>query len=386
MAPPRCEIFVRIAAVLLAVLLSLVPASMPQRPPERASSGETMPFSAYSKALRKIAERFPDQRSDRSLSFPADHGAHPNVPAEIWEFTVQMQSADGYRYGLVQSFTRFGLGPEQPQRPSAWAAREVYRGLFAFLDANRRQYGASERFARAALGMSGYDPVSGLLWLDHWKVRVPLGEPRSYTLQGEARGTRIDLRLEPRKPAVALDPRNFPAAAGGRLQGYILSRLAVSGTIHTGGRRQSVTGRAWLNRSWGKIAPPGGQVALNRYQMQLDDGREFLILQLRRRDGSAAPLASGLVIEADGGARAISRNDVRIEPGDAWLGAGGIKYPLEWSVQLPGLETELRLSPLVEDQEIAGSVRAWSGAVSVSGTGRDGKALSGQGFMELTGY
>lgn len=386
MATGRGNIIVRIAAVLLAVMLSLVPSSTLRQPPERVSSGDAMPFSSFSKTLRKIADRFPEDRSDRSLSFPFDHGIHPDVPMEIWEFTGQMNTPDGHRYGFLLSFTRLGLQPEQPERPSAWATRDVYRGLFAFLDASNGHYRASERFARAALGMSGYDPVSGLVWLDDWKLRVPLGETTSFTLQADADGTQLNLRLEARKPAVVPAGQSFPAAAGGRLRAYLLSRMAISGTVRLGEHRHKVTGEAWLSRSWGKLAPPGGQLVLNRYQLQLDNGRELLLFQLRRKDGSAPPVSSGLLIESDGRAVPISGNDVRLEPATYWSNPSGVLYPVGWIVRLPKLEAELRLSPLVEDQEIVRSVRAWSGAVSVSGTGPRGKALSGRGFVELAGY
>jgi len=386
MATGRGNIIVRIAAVLLAVMLSLVPSSTLRQPPERGSSGDAMPFSSFSKTLRKIADRFPGDRSDRSLSFPFDHGIHPDVPTEIWEFTGQMNTPDGHRYGFLLSFTRLGLQPEQPGRPSAWATRDVYRGLFAFLDASNGHYRASERFARAALGMSGYDPVSGLVWLDDWKLRVPLGETTSFALQADIDGTQLNLRLEARKPAVVPAGQSFPAAAEGRLRAYLLSRMAISGTVRLGEHRHKVTGEAWLNRSWGKIAPPGGQLVLNRYQLQLDDGREFLFFQLRRKDGSAPPVSSGLLIESDGRVVPISGNDVRLEPATYWSNPSGVRYPVGWIVRLPKLEAELRLSPLVEDQEIVRSVRAWSGAVSVSGAGPRGKALSGRGFVELAGY
>jgi len=386
MANARLHIVVRIAAALLAVLLSLLPSPLPPRSPERRSSGETIPFPAFSKTLRKISETFPGDLADRPLSFPSDHGIHPDAPAEIWEFAGQMRTPDDERYGFLLSFTRLGLQPGEPERPSAWAARDVYRGLFAFLDAGGGHYRASERFARAALGMSGYDPAAGLIWLDDWKIRIPAGARSSFALRAETEGTRLDLRLESRKPAVAPTAQSFPTAAGGRLRAYLLSRLTISGTIRLGDHRHRVTGQAWLNRSWGKIAPPGGQVALNRYQVQLDDGREMLIFQLRRKDGSAPPLSSGLLVEADGRALPIPENAVRLEPDAYWSNPEGIRYPVAWTVKLPNLATELRLSPLVEDQEAVRSVRAWSGSVSVSGTGPRNEALSGQGFMELTGY
>lgn len=386
MATSRGAMVVRIAVVLLAVGLSLLPSSTQRRSAERVSPGATAPLASFSKTLRTIADKFPGDRSDRSLSFPFDHGAHPEVPTEIWEFAGQMHTAEGHRYGFLLSVTRLGLQPQEPERPSAWATRDVYRGLFTFLDAGNDHYRASERFARTALGMSGYDPTSGRIWLDGWTIRVAQEKAFSFALRVEAEGTRLDLRMDARKPALIPAARDFPAAAGGRLRGYILSRLAISGTVRYGEHERNVSGDAWLNRSWGKITPPGGQIALNRYQVQLDDGREILIFQLRRKDGSAPPISNGLLIQADGRASPISENEVKLEPDTFWSNPSGTRYPIAWIMKLPALETELRLSPLVENQETDRSVRTWSGYASVSGAGPRGERLTGQGFVELAGY
>ncbi len=386
MAISRDAMVVRIAVVLLAVGLSLPPSSTQRRSAERVSPGATAPFASFSKTLKTIADKFPGDRSDRSLSFPFDHGVHPEAPTEIWEFAGQMHTAEGHHYGFLLSVTRLALQPQEPERPSAWASRDVYRGLLAFLDAGKDYYRASERFARTALGMSGYDAASPRIWLDGWTIQVAQEKTFSFTLRVEAAGTRLDLRMNARKPPVIPAARDLPAAAGGRLRGYILSRLAISGTVRHGEHDRSVSGDAWLNRSWGKMAPPGGQIALNRYQIQLDDRREILIFQLRRKDGSAPPVSSGLLIQADGRALPISENEVKLEPDAFWSNPSGTRYPVAWIMKFPALETELRLSPLVENQETDRSIRTWAGSVSVVGAGPRGERLTGQGFVELAGY
>lgn len=386
MTTSRGTMIVRMAVVLLVIGLSLLPSSTRRRSVEHGSPGAPAPLASFSKTLRIIADKFPGDRSDRPLSFPFDHGAHPEVPTEIWEFAGQMHTAEGPRYGFLLSVMRLGLQPQEPERPSAWATRDAYRGLFAFLDAGNDHYRASERFARAALRMSGYDPTSGRLWLDGWTIWVAQEKTFSFELRAEAEGMRLNLRMDARKPAVIPTAGDFPTAAGGRLRGYILSRLAISGTVRHGKHERSVSGDAWLNRSWGKMAPPGGQIALNRYQVQLDDGREILIFQLRRKDGSAPPISNGLLIRADGRASPIPENDIKLEPDTFWPSPSGTRYPVAWIMKLPALGIELRLSPLVENQEIGGSARTWSGSISVSGAGPRGERLEGQGFVELTGY
>jgi len=62
-----------------------------------------------------------------------------------------------------------------------------------------------------------------------------------------------------------------------------------------------------------------------------------------------------------------------------------ISYPPRWHVSVPKQNLELEVAPLLNDQELNVSYRYWEGAVSVSGT-KNGKAISGQGYVELAGY
>jgi len=52
---------------------------------------------------------------------------------------------------------------------------------------------------------------------------------------------------------------------------------------------------------------------------------------------------------------------------------------------IPGQSLEIDIIPLINDQELNVSYRYWEGAVSVNGT-KNGKPISGQGYVELTGY
>jgi predicted secreted hydrolase len=330
--------------------------------------------------LETLAERFPETES-RPPAFPADHGAHPEAPAELWDFAGIAVDEAGRSYGFRLSFARLGLSPEAPNRPSAWAASAVYRGVFALADAAAGRFQGHERHARAALGMSGYAPETGRLWLDGWTATVPTGSAGGFALKAGVDGAMVDLRLESRKSPVRPDPAGLP---GGRLQGYVLSRLDLAGTVAVDGTPRPVTGSGWLSRSWGRLLPPGGPVALNRFQLQLDDGRDLLIVEMRRRDGSAEPLAGGLVVAPDGRATALPRHDLHLEPAGFWTSsATGRRYPVAWRVALAG--AELDLAPLVEDQEIGGLLPAWSGTVRVRGRDAQGRPLSGVGFVDVAG-
>ena len=67
----------------------------------------------------------------------------------------------------------------------------------------------------------------------------------------------------------------------------------------------------------------------------------------------------------------------------------GAEYPMGWNLSVTDPPLSLRLDPVQEDAEFAGSgyipVPYWEGAVTVTGSG--GAAdITGRGFVEMVGY
>ena len=69
--------------------------------------------------------------------------------------------------------------------------------------------------------------------------------------------------------------------------------------------------------------------------------------------------------------------------------ASGARYPIEWSVRLPGQDVELAVAAALDDQELhterSTGVTYWEGAIDVRGRVR-GRAVKGRGYLEMTGY
>jgi len=103
------------------------------------------------------------------------------------------------------------------------------------------------------------------------------------------------------------------------------------------------------------------------------------------RDGGADRHSGGTLVEADGRVRVLGAEDVRIEVQDHWVSARGTRYPALWRLRSTTLGLDLRLAPLLADQELDSAPRYWEGAVEVTGT-RGARPLSGEGYVELVGY
>jgi predicted secreted hydrolase len=330
------------------------------------------------------------ERADGShrFRFPADHGPHPAFRNEWWYFTGNLSAADGRRYGYELSLFRIALAPQAPRRASAWAGNQVYMGHFAVTDANGRRFRFFERFARGVLGLAGARSTPFAVWIEDWRVQADATDPDRWQLTAKAGEVEVALRLTPVKPIVLQGERGLSrksAAPGNASYYYSIPRLDTEGTLTLAGEAVAVRGSSWLDREWSTSALGPDQAGWDWFALQLDDGRELMVYQLRRRDGSVDPYSAGMLIDRHGVSTPLRVQDVRVDVVERWPSPRGGVYPARWRLTVPALDLALDIKPLLSEQELMVSVRYWEGAVDVSG-GERGRALRGVGYAELTGY
>ncbi len=108
--------------------------------------------------------------------------------------------------------------------------------------------------------------------------------------------------------------------------------------------------------------------------------------RLRHKDGRGDPHSSGVWVAADGGYQTLKAEDIELEPLGSWTSPdSGDSYPMPWRLRLAHEDLELKITPLLPDQELRVSVRYWEGAVTV--TGQQAKSvIKGRGYLEMTRY
>jgi predicted secreted hydrolase len=171
---------------------------------------------------------------------------------------------------------------------------------------------------------------------------------------------------------------------------YSLTRMPSAGTLWIDEERVEVTGDSWMDHEWGTSFLEPGQVGWDWFSIQLEDGSDLMLFQIRRSDGSADPFASGTVVDAAGRATHLGPGDFVLRPGTTWTSAGsGARYPIAWRVSVlsMGLDAEVRAAFPAQEMRTgsSGSVTYWEGAIDVSGT-RGGRPVRGRGYLEMTGY
>ena len=319
----------------------------------------------------------------REFHFPQDHGAHPDFATEWWYLTGNLHTDSGRHFGYQLTLFRVGLRPGEAVKESDWRTNQLYMGHLAISDIAGQRHYSAERFARAAAGLAGANTEPFEVWLGPWSLRSAEDLfPLTVSAQQEDMGLSLHLQSGD-KPLVLQGERGLSrksATPGNASYYYSYTRLPTSGEVRIGDTVYTVQGDSWMDREWSSSALDKDQVGWDWFALQLDDGRELMYYRLRDRQGRAHPYSRGSLVEKDGSVRALRPDQVKLTPLRDWQAGDGVRYPVDWRLQVPDYGLDIEVKALLDDQLMDHSVRYWEGAVGVSGSQR------GRGYLELSGY
>ncbi len=321
----------------------------------------------------------------RPFEFPRDHGAHPEFRSEWWYVTGNLHTEDGAAFGYQITFFRFAVSPEAAPRRSNWGTNQTWMAHLALSDIDAQTHYKEERFARGAAGLAGVKLNPFRVWLEDWEMAGSNDFP--WHIRADTEDFSLDLVLMPEKPIVLQGDRGLSqksAEPGNASYYYSITRLETRGDIRVGERRHPVTGLSWLDREWSTSALGENQAGWDWFSLQLDDGRDLMFYQLRRKDGSRDNTSRGVLVAADGAYDTLNFDEVRLQPEDYWEGPADTPYPIEWHLSMPnrGIDWQIRAAFPAQLMDLA--VRYWEGSVRVHDT-KSGQTI-GKGYLEMTGY
>ena len=318
-----------------------------------------------------------------ALRFPADHGAHPQFRTEWWYVTGWLKTEKGEDLGFQVTFFRT-RPPIDTANPSAFAPRQILFAHAAISDPATGKLLHAQRIARQGFGLAEAKTGDMKIVLDEWRMARRADGRIATRVQG--RNFALDLMLAPTQPVLLQGQAGYsrkgpsPAEAS---HYYSLPQLRVAGTLVRGGKREAVTGTAWMDREWSSTLLNPAAVGWDWLGLNLDDGGALTLFQVRNAKGSAV-WAGGSLRRADGRMTVLGPGDVRFLPGRRWRSARtGATYPVAPVVRvtLDGKPRDIPVTPLFDDQELdsrrGGGPVYWEGAVRVPG---------GRGYLEMTGY
>ncbi len=323
--------------------------------------------------------------------FPRDHHAHPEFKTEWWYFTGNVLDQEGRRFGYELTFFRQGIRPPAERDPNAsrFVVGDLKFAHFAVTDVSKQRFQFEQKVSRGAFGEAGFDDGKRLAWIDDWTLATN-GDDAFDLMATMKEGRTIHLHLRASKPPVIHGQNGISAKASGEGHAshyYSITKLETTGEFFGGGKSQPFRGESWFDHEWATNQLAPGQVGWDWLSVHFDDGSELMLYQMRLENGAADPTSSGTLIAADGTSTYLPSTSFRMTPTDYWRsGRTGAKYPINWRIELPEHGLQFAVRAAVENQELTFSPLVyWEGAIDVSGT-RGGKAISGRGYLELTGY
>ncbi|MDY0163101.1 lipocalin-like domain-containing protein [Desulfobotulus sp.] len=343
-----------------------------------------------------FAKDFPRVEGPCDLRFPEDHGPHRDFRTEWWYYTGNVRTEAGRDFGYQLTFFRSRLvapGRIPPsENPSAWRAEEVWMAHAAVSDMQGKRHVHASRLMRENPGLVQVSMEKGHFTLTMGSWRLGLGEGR-HTLTAESPDFAFHLDLVPEKPLILHGEGGYSLKGNAPERAscyYSFTRLQTEGMVEMGGQSYRVRGLSWMDHEFSSEPLDPEAVGWDWFSIQLADGYDLMVFQVRAKDGSGL-MTSGTLVDPEGKSLPIPMKDVALSVLSTWRspGTGGL-YPASWRLKIPTLDLVLFLESRLEDQEMRsqetpGSVVYWEGSIAVSGRHR-GKSVKGQGYAELTGY
>jgi len=330
-------------------------------------------------AALAVEVKYPVVDPRHRLSFPGDHGAHPDFRTEWWYVTGWLSGARGEPLGFQITFFR-SRPPFDSANPSTFAPRQVLLAHAALADPKLGRLRHDQRAARQALGLAGTSKDATSVWVDDWKLELNGG---AYEARIAARDFAFELHFAAKGPPLLQGENGF-SRKGSRPEEashyYSRPQLAVTGRVNG----ETVGGTAWLDHEWSSSYMAPEAAGWDWVGMNFADGGALMAFRIRdRRHGTH--FAGGTFSSADGKSRTFAPEEITFEPLRRWRSPRtGVEYPVAMRVSAGGMRWDL--APLMDDQELdaresTGTIY-WEGAVRALAAG----AEAGRGYLELTGY
>ena len=317
------------------------------------------------------------------IRFPQDEAPHRDL-TEWWYYTGHMNAATPggqmHHYGFELVFFQALRGDLPPVYAAHFAISDITRGEFHF---DQRRLTEPNAVISNSTSTSGID-----VQIDDWSIK---GINGSDHLNAKMENYAIHIGLEGIKSAT-LHNRNglITYGLGGFSYYYSRTRMLLSGILVDHNQPLQVSGEAWMDHQWGNFLTLSGG-GWDWFSIQLTNNSEMMLYLIRNSTGKIissyisyiGPHAESILLP--GSALAVTVLSHWRSP------VTGVNYPSGWRLELTGstLRASLILLPELKDQELvvyqSTGNSYWEGAVSIQGQS-EGQVVSGEGYVELTGY
>lgn len=335
-------------------------------------------------------EKFRSALPGYKFSFPRDHASHDDFLTEWWYFTGHLQTEDKREFGYELTFFRQRARNENDSEKKGRKAKNTYLAHFAITDQQNQKFQFFERLSRTTLDVAGARKDTCYVFNENWSAEQ-LDD--RFVLRADVPEAGVHLLLDPVKPPIVHGRDGVAQKAAGAGHGahyYSFTRLKTTGVLYLQGKALHVTGITWMDHEFGSNQLSKDEVGWDWFSVQLENNTELMVYRFRNASGDSDSNSFATFVFADGSSKWIPISSIDIKAGGSWKSPTGKSvYPMNWTISIPAIKLKLELVTKVLNQEVV-PIRTkglgyWEGDVKVTGTS-EGKSVSGQGYVELTGY
>jgi predicted secreted hydrolase len=324
--------------------------------------------------------------------FPDDHGSHNSFKTEWWYFSGNISAEDGRKFGYELTFFRHNPNTYYKGKKNIAGPNQIYMAHFAVTDILNNQFYYKEKIARNEQDVAGATADRLKVWVLDWSVEGEYPNNNflkpNFHLKASSNHCSIDLNLKSLKQVIPQGVNGISRKGidtSDYSHYYSITRLATSGIIKIHGQVFNISGLSWFDREWSNSDRIINKQAWDWFSIQLDDTSDIIFYHVRDENNANNKYDYGNIILKDGKIEKLNNNDVRIDVLNYWESKIHSNYPSGWKFSIPKKNISLTILPHIKDQEVALMFDYWEGAVSVKGI-FENKNISGNGYVELTGY
>ena len=326
------------------------------------------------------AEGFAVPQRGTALTFPQDHGAHPDYRIEWWYLTAVLEGDDGKDYGAQWTLFRSALAPGDGSDPDAgWNTAQLWMGHAGITTPD--QHFVAERLARGGIGQAGvnYDPFEA--WIDDWTMTstaITGDQLDQLTVSARGQDAAYTLDLIASGPLVLQGDRGYSVKSASGQASYYYSQpfYDVVGEITLPEGPVRVTGKAWLDREWSSQPLEADQSGWDWFSLHFEDNSKLMGFGLRSNTGV---FTSATYIAPDGTPTPYSDGALTLTP-LTLTEVAGRQIPTEWRLELPPQGIDVTTRPTNPQSWMDTLFPYWEGPLRFTGS------HEGVGYLEMTGY
>ncbi len=303
------------------------------------------------------------------LTFPDDHGSHPDFRVEWWYVTANLRDAGGVAYGVQWTLFRNALSPGGKPEDQVWMGHAAVSTPTGHL--------FTERLARGGIGQAGVTAVPFEAFIDEW--RMAGADLANVNITAQSHEFRFDLELSSNGPFVPQGENGYSVKSfeGQASHYYSQPFYSAAGTLMLPTGEVPVMGHAWLDREWSSQPLAPDQTGWDWVSLHIAGGEKLMGFRLRDRAGDAYVV--GTWITADGSPEPLGVGSLRMSPVRR-AEVAGRQLPVVWDIAHEARGIAVRVEAIYPQSWMGTRIPYWEGPVKVSGS------HSGEGYLEMTGY